>query len=280
MPLGLAAIKGIKGLLGADNALKSPTITKVGNCFVAGTEILTVDGIKNIEDIQVGDWVIADDPTTPGEIEGQQVLDTFVRETDALVDLYVDGEAISTTGEHPFWVPDLGWVEAKDLVVGSLLQTEDGRIVDVDKIERREGNFKVYNFEVEGFPTYFVSELGVLVHNSCYDPSHPNRIDPTTLDLKELVNAANEPLGKGGLTKGGRALDKHATGQRGVSPFPPLTGNNCNKNLIAQQQVDEILYHPDVVFVGIGNKGAVEARIPEGRGIRFNGDGSLAGFVD
>lgn len=36
----------------------------------------------------------------------------FVRETDALVDLYVDGEVISTTGEHPFWVPDLGWEDA------------------------------------------------------------------------------------------------------------------------------------------------------------------------
>lgn len=37
-------------------------------------------GEKNIEDIQVGDWVIADDPTTPGEIEARQVLDTFVQE--------------------------------------------------------------------------------------------------------------------------------------------------------------------------------------------------------
>jgi intein/homing endonuclease len=187
---------------------------------------------------------------------------------------------ISTTGEHPFWVADKGWVEAKDLVVGSLLQTEDGRIVDVDKVEKREGQFPVDNFKVEGIPTYFVSDLGILVHNSYYDLSNPNRIDPTTLDLNELVNAANEPLGKGGLTKAGRALDKHATGQRGVSPFPHLTGNNANKNLIAQQQVDEILYHPDVVFVGIGNKGAVEARIPDGRGIRFNCDGSFSGFLD
>jgi len=130
---------------------------------------LTVNGIKNIEDIQVGDWVIADDPTTPGGIEAKQVLDTFVRETDALVDLYVDGEVISTTGEHPFWTPDLGWVEAKDLVVGSLLQTGDGRIIDVDKVEKREGKFPVYNFKVEGIPTYFVSELGILVHNACGD---------------------------------------------------------------------------------------------------------------
>jgi len=80
----------------------------------------------------------------------------------------VDGDVISTTGEHPFWVVDKGWVEAKDLVVGDLLQTGDGRIVDVDKVEKREGKFPVYNFKVEGIPTYFVSDLGILVHNANY----------------------------------------------------------------------------------------------------------------
>ena len=75
---------------------------------------------------------------------------------------------ISTTGEHPFWVVDKGWVEAKDLVVGDLLQTGDGRIIDVDKVEKREGKFPVYNFKVEGIPTYFVSDLGILVHNANY----------------------------------------------------------------------------------------------------------------
>ncbi|MEZ2277233.1 MAG: polymorphic toxin-type HINT domain-containing protein [Microcoleus sp.] len=169
VPFAGVVLGGIKGFLGANRALQNAdALTKAGNCFVAGTEVLTVDGIKNIEDIQVGDWVIADDPTTPGGIEARQVLETFVRETDALVDLYVDGEVISTTGEHPFWVADKGWVEAKDLVVGSLLQTGDGRIVDVDKVERREGKFPVYNFNVEGFHTYFVSDLGVLVHNAGY----------------------------------------------------------------------------------------------------------------
>jgi Pretoxin HINT domain len=101
-----------------------------------------------------------------GEIEYKQVLDTFVRHTNKLVDLYIDGEVISTTGEHPFWTPDKDWVEAKDLVVGSLVQTEDGRVIDVDRVEKREGDFTVYNFKVEGFHTYFVSDLGVLVHNA------------------------------------------------------------------------------------------------------------------
>jgi hypothetical protein len=109
---------------------------------------------------------VADDPNTVGEIEYKQVLDTFVLHTDKLVDLYIDGEVISTTGEHPFWTPDKGWVEAKDLVVGSLVQTSDGRIIDVDGVETREGDFTVYNFKVEGFHSYFVSDLGILVHNA------------------------------------------------------------------------------------------------------------------
>lgn len=167
----LGGVKGFLGAKGVNNVLKNTenTITKAGNCFVAGTEILTTEGIKNIEDIRVGDWVIADDPTIPGWIEAKEVLDTFDNEVTELYDLYVDGEVISTTAEHPFWVPDKGWVKASDLVVGDLLQTDEETFVDVDKIERREGNFKVYNFEVEGFPTYFVSELGILVHNTCGD---------------------------------------------------------------------------------------------------------------
>ncbi|MEC5033237.1 MAG: hypothetical protein SAL07_25365, partial [Oscillatoria sp. PMC 1051.18] len=46
--------------------------------------------------------------------------------------------------------------------------------VDIDRIEVREGEFEVYNFEVEEFHTYFVSDLGLLVHNSCDDFLHPN----------------------------------------------------------------------------------------------------------
>ncbi|WP_414530920.1 polymorphic toxin-type HINT domain-containing protein, partial [Nodularia chucula] len=62
--------------------------------------------------------------------------------------------------------------EAKDLQVGSLLQTEDGRVIDVDGVEKREGKFEVYNFNVEGFHTYFVSDLGILVHNANCDPGN------------------------------------------------------------------------------------------------------------
>jgi hypothetical protein len=150
----------------AFNGLGQTDVSVSGACFVAGTEVLTPDGEKSIEAIRVGDWVVADDPNTIGEIEYKQVTDTFVRHTDKLVDLFIDGEVISTTEEHPFWTLDKGWVEAKDLTVGSLVQTSDGRVVDVDGVETREGSFEVYNFKVEGFHSYFVSDLGVLVHNA------------------------------------------------------------------------------------------------------------------
>jgi hypothetical protein len=189
------ALKGVSKVIAGARAVKSPDVelknletTQVragdppatggsksllegsGGCFTAGTEILTTEGIKNIEDIQAGDWVIVDDPTTPGEIEKRQVLVAYERQATTLIDIYVDGEIISATEEHPIWVVDKGWVEPKDLQVGDLLQTKDGRVVDVDKIEKRESDFKVYNFRVEGIPTYFVSDLEILVHNNTNCP--------------------------------------------------------------------------------------------------------------
>jgi RHS repeat-associated protein len=173
---------GIPARTAVDKALQSAKriLTKLkdqlddvfseGGCFVAGTEILTTDGLKNIEDIREGDWVIADDPTTPGEIEIRQVLIAYERQATRLVDIYVDGEIISATEEHPFWVVDKGWVEPKDLKVGDKLQRENGQAVDIDKVEKREGDFKVYNFRVEGIPTYFISDLGILVHNNVNCP--------------------------------------------------------------------------------------------------------------
>ena len=64
---------------------------------------------------------------------------------------------------------DVGFVPASELRVGDIIRTSDGRNLSIDRIEieELEEPVMVYNFEVEDFHTYYVSELGVLVHNMC-----------------------------------------------------------------------------------------------------------------
>jgi RHS repeat-associated protein len=177
------------------------------NCFIAGTDILTPEGMKDIETIQVGDLVIADDPNTLGEVEARRVVETYIRQVTTLIDLYIDGQIITTTEEHPFWVPDLGWVEAKDLQEGTLVQTNHETFLDIDKIERREGDFTVYNFQVEEFHSYFVSDLGILVHNNNYldddiwndDPLNQPVRDPVGDAVNHIMNDHPERLEALGL---------------------------------------------------------------------------------
>ncbi len=133
--------------------------------------IQMIDGEKAIEDIKIGDWVLSDDPNTPGDIEYKQVLQTFNHDTTNLVDIFINGEKITTTDTHPFWVQDVGWVAAKHLNAGYHLQTKTESWLAIDKVETHTGLTTVYNFEVAGFHTYFVSDLGLLVHNSCPLPS-------------------------------------------------------------------------------------------------------------
>jgi RHS repeat-associated protein len=137
-----------------------------GYCFVAGTKVITEEGEQAIEKLNVGDKVLSTDPEC-GETGYKKVVRLFERMADEVVDIFVEGSIITATVDHPFWVEGQGWIAAASLVRGSPLLTKDGTVVRVESIIRRSGSFKVYNFEVEALHTYFVSKLGVLVHNDC-----------------------------------------------------------------------------------------------------------------
>ena len=64
-----------------------------------------------------------------------------------------------------------GWVAAGDMEVGDkvYLYSCDSREIKELKFEHLDSPIKVYNFEVEDWHTYFVSEQDVFVHNSCGD---------------------------------------------------------------------------------------------------------------
>lgn len=136
-------------------------------CFVAGTLVATAAGLVAIECIRVGDKVIATDPDTMEQAE-KTVLETFVHETDEIVHLTINGEVITSTLDHPFYVQDAGFVGAGDLYIGDKLLDAEGNTLLVEdvKTEKLDVPVKVYNFKVDEFHTYYVGALSVFVHNA------------------------------------------------------------------------------------------------------------------
>ena len=74
---------------------------------------------------------------------------------------------MAVTLTHPFWVPEKGWTDAIPLCAGDRLQLLNGEYVIVEQVQHEilEAPVTVYNFEVEGFHTYYVSNSAILVHN-------------------------------------------------------------------------------------------------------------------
>ena len=142
-----------------------PTTMK---CFVAGTLVLTASGLVAIENIKPGDMVYAADAETL-EVSTKQVLETYIRETSSLVHLTINGENIISTYDHPYYVKDKGFVSAEALWIGAELIDKNGNVVLVKQLYREnlgDESVKVYNFQVEDYHTYFVSENCILVHNA------------------------------------------------------------------------------------------------------------------
>ena len=159
-------------------------------CFVAGTLVTTEDGQEPIEEIEVGDKVLSEDETT-GEVAVKTVTETYINETDELIHIGVNGETISATPSHPFYVDKLGWTLARSLKAGDVLVLSNGELVTVEWVQHEilENPIKVYNFEVEDFHTYFVGECGVLVHNDCPNPNGRNGGEAHREKTDEIKNS-------------------------------------------------------------------------------------------
>ncbi|WP_405762038.1 ricin-type beta-trefoil lectin domain protein [Streptomyces sp. NBC_00045] len=172
--------------------------------FPPGTETLMADGShKKIEDVEVGDEVIATDPET-GESYKKTVLDTIRTEDDKdFTDLTVateDGPAsIVATDTHPFWVPELKeWVNAGDLKVGDWLRTSAGSHVQITALKRYTKRQRTHDLTIADLHTYYVlaGQTPVLVHNSngwCgpgFRTASEAGISPN--DAKRIQNAADK----------------------------------------------------------------------------------------
>ena len=130
------------------------------------------------------------------ETELKEVVQTFVRETNELVHIKVNGEEIITTPTHPFWVPQKGWTDAIQLRAGDRLQLLNGEYVIIEQVQHEilEAPVTVYNFEVEGFHTYFVGETSVLVHNLCEVKSSIKKSNALVKEANKLSGRAQDEI--------------------------------------------------------------------------------------
>lgn len=162
------------------NACKVKNPDGTPGCFVAGTPIMTEDGLRPIETITTGTVVLTRDQFG-GEQEWRPVLRTVVHQVHALVRLtIVDGAGVTdtlvATPDHPLQSLERGWVVAAELVPGrDHLLDAAGEQLDLVDGESLAADVPVYNFAVEGTHTYFVGLLAVWAHNSdpCTGTSTP-----------------------------------------------------------------------------------------------------------
>ncbi|MGM5481537.1 MAG: Hint domain-containing protein, partial [Nanobdellota archaeon] len=143
---------------------------EVQECFVSGTLISTPDGLKPIEDIQVGDEVIGKSGVNMVTslyhvILGDQPLYS-INDDDAFVTkphpfLSTEGWKAIDPVAAKHWNPDL---EMTKLEVGDVLITDAGHEI-VSSITAHPASFDtpIFNFAVSGDKTYFAD--GYLVHN-------------------------------------------------------------------------------------------------------------------
>ncbi len=73
---------------------------------------------------------------------------------------------LEATEEHPFWVVDKGWVEAKDLVESDVFVNGKNELISIESIKvRKTDGTQIFNISVEKNHNYFVSDQNILTHN-------------------------------------------------------------------------------------------------------------------
>ena len=171
--------------------------------FAPGTLVLTKEGLKAIEEVKAGDYVLARDDQTGEQSWKRVVLAYNSLHDDALAVTLIDEsgqeEEIVTTAEHPFYVDTAGWKRADQLETGDLIRTASGGWVKVGSATWLPTTQLAYNMEVADFHTYFVGNAQVWVHNQCdlHTPTrisnpkhHPNSISPEPKNVGELFKDA------------------------------------------------------------------------------------------
>jgi hypothetical protein len=187
---GAGKVIGLFGKKFVSQFSKAPGCSK--NSFSAGTSIQIKDGVKEIEEIAIGDLVWSTNPVT-GKMELKPVIHLIQgeKEYELFVIKFDTGETVTVTAEHPFFANDV-WINAGELRKGdgvSVIESNNiAIIIDIESINKVE---KVYNLTVDGYHTFHVGNYGYLVHNAnIYCSKAITAVFPN-IKFKGLVNGRN-----------------------------------------------------------------------------------------
>jgi hypothetical protein len=131
-------------------------------CFAAGAPVQTIDGLRPIEELQMGDRVLSQNTAT-GALSFQPVMLVHHNPPSPTLKLRLGSETLVATGIHRFWKAGKGWTMARDLRPGDVIRDIGGTTtlesVEPGKVE------PVYNLDVAQNRNFFVGKQGHLVYD-------------------------------------------------------------------------------------------------------------------
>jgi len=133
-----------------------------GGCFVRGTEVSTPRGPVPIDQLAVGDEVLAYDPVACAPTV-QRIEKVFEFHEPEVMTLTLGKDRVQCTPNHRFFTG--GWTAAKKLVIGEAILRRDGGWQTLNDISRAASPQTVFNLTVAEHHSYYVGPSGLLVHN-------------------------------------------------------------------------------------------------------------------
>lgn len=136
-------------------------------CFVAGTQVLTESGMKNIEDIKVGEKVYTINLDT-NQKELKEVNFLIKSISTEIYEITIGDEVIKATPKHQFYIVDKGWIRAYELEKGDRVSAKDNSSLEITNIELKtyEEPIDVYNLTIDSHHNYLITQYELLVHNA------------------------------------------------------------------------------------------------------------------
>ena len=162
--LAFKAGKGVK-------AIAEAVGEACAHCLVAGTQVETPNGLVAIEDIKVGDTVLAFDEHT-GEVTPAKITALIRPDPEAtfavkLVDASHHVDVFRASADHPWLLATGEWKDTSGLKAGGRVKTATGIALSVVSVIPTGMREQTYNLTVDGLHTYLIGKNHVVVHNSC-----------------------------------------------------------------------------------------------------------------